>query len=481
MGAAGMATAVSMRWHVRATGRIFFNLTIYAVFNNRRLRRAAFAQVCIMLLAFIASAQDQSSSQPAVTGASPTDAPITLTLQDALQRAKANSPDFQRALTELGLAHQDKVQGRSALLPSANFNGQFLYSEGNGSGTNSPKYIANNGVHEYVSQGNLHQTLSFTDFAEYKRTAAAESVARARAEIASRGLVLTVVQTYYGLVVAQSKYAAAQKAAGEAERFLDISQKLEHGGEVAHSDVVKATIQTQQQRRELQEAQLAMERARLDLAVLLFPDFNQNFSVIDDLQTPQPLPGLQEAQTLAANKNPELRVALATVQEAHQQVLAARGGLLPSLGLDYWYGIDANHLATKSGDINNLGYSAAATLQFPIWNWGANISKVKQADLRQRQARVELSFTQRQLVSNLLEFYGEARTSRSELESLNQSADLAADSLRLTSLRYQAGEATVLEVVDAQNTLTQARNAYDDGKLRYRVALASLQTLTGNF
>jgi outer membrane protein TolC len=53
--------------------------------------------------------------------------------------------------------------------------------------------------------------------------------------------------------------------------------------------------------------------------------------------------------------------------------------------------------------------------------------------------------------------------------------------LRLTNLRYQAGESTVLEIVDAQNTLTLARNAFDDGQARYRVALANLQTLTGSF
>jgi outer membrane protein TolC len=49
----------------------------------------------------------------------------------------------------------------------------------------------------------------------------------------------------------------------------------------------------------------------------------------------------------------------------------------------------------------------------------------------------------------------------------------------LTLLRYEAGEATALEVVDAQNTVTQARNAYDDGLGRYRIAIVTLQTLTG--
>ena len=65
------------------------------------------------------------------------------------------------------------------------------------------------------------------------------------------------------------------------------------------------------------------------------------------------------------------------------------------------------------------------------------------------------------------------------LDSLRRSVDLSAESLRLTLLRYQAGEATALEVSDAQSTLAQARNAYDDGLTRYRVALAEIQTLTG--
>ena len=125
--------------------------------------------------------------------------------------------------------------------------------------------------------------------------------------------------------------------------------------------------------------------------------------------------------------------------------------------------------------------SAAATLQLPEWNWGANRSKVKQADLRRQQARVELSFTQRQLLAKLQTLYDEAQISRAELDSLSQSAELAADSSRLTTLRYQAGEATVLEVVDGQNTLTQARNAFNDGQARFRVAMANLQTLTGNY
>jgi outer membrane protein TolC len=124
---------------------------------------------------------------------------------------------------------------------------------------------------------------------------------------------------------------------------------------------------------------------------------------------------------------------------------------------------------------------AQATLTIPVWNWGATHSRVRQGELRLQQARLDLTLAQRQLLANLNSFYLEAHVANAQIDSLRRSLDLSTESLRLTLLRYEAGEVTVLEVVDAQNTLALARNAYDDGLVRYRVALANLQTLTGAF
>jgi len=440
----------------------------------------------LVLLAFAPAAFAQVTLAAQAQGA-----PLTITLQDALQRARQNDPQYRSAVTDLGLAREDRVQARAGLLPDVNYNNSFIYTEGTGPvpascqtstvGCPTSRFIANNGVHEYISQGDVHEAVSLTNLADYRRSSAALAQARAKAEIATRGLVVTVTQAYYGLVVAQRKYSTAQRAAAEASRFLDISQKLENGGEVAHADVIKARIQAQQQQRDLQEAQIDMERSRLDLAVLLFPDFNQDFTVVDDLQTPDPLPTFGEVEAAGKKNNPDLRAALSAYQIANHEVTAAWGGLLPSLSLDYFYGIDSNKFAIRSNGVRNLGYSTVATLQIPIFSWGADRSKLKQAELRRDQAHVELTYAQRQLLSHLRQFYSEAETARSEMESLASSAELAAESMRLTTLRYQAGESTVLEVVDAQNTLTLARNAYDDGQSRYRIAVANLQTLTGNF
>jgi outer membrane protein TolC len=443
-------------------------------------RRNSFALGATLVLT--ATTMAQVERQLSIPRPESAPAPLVLSFQEALSRARKNLPQFLAAKTDLGLAHEGKVQARAALLPSVTYNTQFLYTQPNG--TPSGTFIANNSVHEYASQGNAHEVINLGggQIHDLRQTRALEAAARAKLEVAGRGLVVTVAQDFYGLAFAQRKYATAQAAFAEAERFLKISQNLERGGEVAHSDAIKAQIQFNDRQRALQDAQLAAENARLALAVILFPNFEQNFTVADDLELAPSLPTFREVQTLAAKSNPEVAAATATVAAANAEVWAARSAHLPSLTLDYWYGIDSDHFAVRNPDrIRNLGYAAAATLEIPIWNWGATQSKVKQAELNRDRTKVELSFTQRQFAANLQSFYHEAATSRAQLGLLQQSFELAGESLRLTTLRYQAGEATVLEVVDAQNTLTLTHDAYDDAQLRYRVAVAELQTLTGAF
>ena len=426
------------------------------------------------------STTQQTEASQGTTGAN---APIVITLQDALQRARKLDPTYRLALTDESIAHEDHVQARAALLPSVSANTEYLYTEG--TGTSTPKYIANNAVHEYLSQGNLHQAISGAQFADFSRTTAAAAAARAKAEVAARGLVASVVQTYYAEVVGKRKYANAQLAADEAKRFFDLSQKLEQGGEVAHADVIKSQLQANEANRALREALLAMDRSHIELAVLVFADFNQDFSTVDDLRLSPPLPAMQEVEQQAKTKNPDLYAAMQTLRAAKYAVLSARAAYLPTLTLDYFYGIDASHFAvstpTPDGPIRNLGYSAIASLNIPIWNWGATHSKVKQTELQRDLAQTQLSAAQRKLLAELKTLYAEADAARTELDVLAQSADLAAESVRLTNLRYQAGEATALEVVDAQNSLVAARNNFDDGEARYRLSIANLQTLTGTF
>src|SRR5216684_4012692 len=152
-----------------------------------------------------APASAQQSAKPANAAAA---APLRLTLQDALDRARKNSVQFQAAVTNAGLARQDSRQAFDALLPSVTYNNSAIYTQSAGPVATAATgvkvvFIANNAVHEYLSQGDVHEAIDVAAVANFRKVSAAAAVAKWQAEIASRGLVVTVVQGYYGMAAAQ--------------------------------------------------------------------------------------------------------------------------------------------------------------------------------------------------------------------------------------------------------------------------------------
>ena len=420
----------------------------------------------------------------AIPLAGQTQAPLKITLQDAFARARQYGLQVQSADILARLAKEDRTQARAATLPAVNVLNDFLYTQGNGTPTGV--FVANNGVHVYTEEAVVHEELlALIRRGEVRLAAAGEAVERARVDVAARGLNATVVQNYYAVAGAMKKAVSGVRSLNEAREFFDVTQKQEAGGEVAHSDVIKAQLQVLQRTRELQDAELAIIKAKVALGVLIFPSLQIDYEIADDLETLPVLPEQSEIVAQANASSPDLRAAQLSVQQAKLGVTVARYGYLPSLSLNFFYGINANQLAIRSyvspDSFRNLGYSAQATLDVPVWTWGAIHSRVKQASFRAEQAGYDLAITRRTVQATLEAGYREARTALDQVQSLRTSNDLSNESLRLTLLRYRAGEATALEVTDAQSTASQARNTYVDGLYRYRVALATLQTLTGNF
>lgn len=431
----------------------------------------------------IAAAEGQSAAVP-----------VVITLDEAIGRAEKNAPAFANAVAARKSAAADRSIARSNLLPNVRYHNEYLFTEASGargladrSGNQDFVFIANNAIHEYASQAVVTETLGFAGIAQLKRADAAAAQAVAEQEVARRGLVFTVVQQYFGLLAAEKKLDVAKQAAAEAGRFVDLTEKLEQGREVAHADVLKAQLQLQQRQRDEENAELLAENARLELGILLFPDPRTQYTLADGSEAPA-VPDRATVDAAARKNNPDVRAAMEALKAAKDDVSAARAGYLPELSLNWTYGIDAPQFATY-GPMDatvtptvrpkNLGYSASATLDIPVWDWFATHDRVKQSVAKRAAAKVALTAAQKRLLAELDEFYNEAEVAGKQLASLDESVKTAAESLRLTNLRYQAGEATVLEVVDAQTMLSQAEQAQADGVVRYRVALANLQTLTG--
>lgn len=418
--------------------------------------------------------------------------PAIVTLDEAISRARSIEPGFASAVAQGRIAQLDKSIARAALLPSAVYHNQYLYTQAAQGYTGSanasaaspavssiPRFIANNAVHEYTSEGIATETIGVQQIAAVAQASAALAVAKAELEIARRGLVATVINLFYTSLSADRRVSIAQQALDEAASFSKLTSEREQARENAHADVVKAHLLEQQRQRDLADAALGAQRARLDLGVLLFPDPRTPFT-LSVPPTPSTLADRADAEAAAAGRNPELRSALASLQASDLGVLSARAAYLPDLGLSVAYGIDAQQFAIRGTDgVRNLGYSAAVTLDIPLWDWFSTQHRVRQAQALRDTARVVLSATQRRLIAQLDETYAEAETAQDQIASLDLSRKTAEESLRLTRLRYAAGEATVLEVVDAQASYTGAQIALEDGNVRYRAAIANLQLLTG--
>jgi outer membrane protein TolC len=424
----------------------------------------------------------QVHGAPAAT-ASPT-GPISL--EQAITLARANEPSFAAAAANARVATLDHTIAQSALLPNVLYHNQALYTQANGAFNGSgpvgsqsaPRFIANNAVREYASQAVISDTLGLQQVNAVSRAAAAQAVAAAELEIARRGLVSTVTGLFYQALADDHKVEAARRAAGEASNFTQLTQQRETAREAAHADVVRGQLQQQQRDRDLSDALLAQQKSHLDLGVLLFADPRAAYTLAPGTVTP--LPAKEDVDAAAMKSNPELRSAMATLRLSSLGVTAARAAYLPDLALNFTYGIDAVQFAVNGRDgVRNLGYSASATLDIPVWDWLSTQHRVRQSEILRDSARTALTATQRRLVAQLDETYAEAGTARDQLQSLEQSVQTARESLRLTRLRYTAGEATVLEVVDAQNSLTSAEIAREDGAVRYQLARANLQLLTG--
>src|SRR5271167_1988664 len=111
----------------------------------------------------------------------------TITLVDALQRARMYGGQVQGANLGVLQAAEDRFQAQKASLPTVNAFNQYINTQGNG--TLSGTFVANDGVHVYNEQAVIHEeALMLVRHGELRRATAAEAVAKARVEVAARGL-----------------------------------------------------------------------------------------------------------------------------------------------------------------------------------------------------------------------------------------------------------------------------------------------------
>ncbi|MGA8531418.1 MAG: TolC family protein, partial [Acidobacteriaceae bacterium] len=212
-----------------------------------------------------AAANSLPQAPQPTTAATPANSPApAITLTQAMALAVQNDPAFATARATAGSARLDAAISRSALLPNASANGVYTYTQPSGFVDTGvpyglqrlPIFVANDSIHEYWAQILVNQNISLPNIANWRRARALAAQGSADLESARRDLLARVVAAYFGVVDTAEKAAVAQRALNEAQSFVDLTQKLEQGREVARADVVKADLSLQQRQREFADATL---------------------------------------------------------------------------------------------------------------------------------------------------------------------------------------------------------------------------------
>src|ERR1700749_2946438 len=131
----------------------------------------------IFLITFALSLSSAMAQQPLPS--------TSITLQQAIARARENEPSFAAAVANQHVAALDHSIAVAALLPNASYHNQVLYTQPNGARNGSgpvgsqaaPRFIANNAVREYASQGAVNETLGLAQVTAVSRASAASAVA----------------------------------------------------------------------------------------------------------------------------------------------------------------------------------------------------------------------------------------------------------------------------------------------------------------
>lgn len=291
------------------------------------------------------------------------------------------------------------------------------------------------------------------------------------ARLNARTYFLALLRAKANVAVEEQSLANAQAQAEQARLQLEQVQ-------VAKIDVDRLNAAVAQSESDLIDARTQYELARYQLNFALARPIDTPVDPVEVEALPDnPVDALALDQA-ARSSRPETRAAREAVRARSELLLAAkRGSSIPNLSVnlsEYRFGSDLGFNNTTNST------SVGVSVSFPIFDSGNLRAIVGQYRQDYEQARIQLAQTELTVSQDVLNAASNLRGARARLNNATRQVELAQEVFRIAEVRQRAGAGTYVEVVDAQTTLTTARQ--NDVRARYDVltAFSQLQHAVGN-
>jgi outer membrane protein TolC len=280
------------------------------------------------------------------------------------------------------------------------------------------------------------------------------------------------------LALASERRIAAEQNVAAAEEFERTTALQVSGGEAAPVDQIRARLQTTTRRDELEQARANEAVAADSLRVLIGYNFTQAISTTELLQD-VPVEGEIErltADTLA--RRPEFQQLAAERRAAQEEIKAARAERRPQVTYSVSGGFVSDSLRPPNIK-EHTGISATVGISIPIFDGGVTRSRVRQAELRAQANESARILAERTLAQAFFSARAQAISAAARIRLANLGIHDAEQNLNASLARYRVGEAQIIEVTEAQNTLIAQRAALYQAIFDYQVARARLRQATG--
>ena len=293
---------------------------------------------------------------------------------------------------------------------------------------------------------------------------------------AAENLIFEVKGGYFQVLRAVGQQGVAQSAVDVAKRRLKDTQARFRAGAVAKFDVTRAEVDVANLNQILIQARTQVLKATTLFNSILGIDVNTPTRLVDTEIVVRDVPvDVPQRIGEAYAQRSEVKSADISIDLNKRNVRLQRTGILPSLGAAGIYNYDFGGSGFSSA---NESWSATLNLQIPIWDGGITKAKVEQAhaDVQKSkdtldQVKLRVGRQVRVAALNLEEAMERTRTTAEGVE-------LAEETLRLATVRYDAGIAILVEVTDAESALTEAKFNLVQAQYDYALAVAELERAT---
>jgi outer membrane protein len=329
---------------------------------------------------------------------------------------------------------------------------------------------------------------AWSDYARADMDSAAQGIARTDQEFARsvQDTLLAVVQAYWELVYTRENYRIVQSALAVAQEQLRITLEQIRVRALAPRDRVADDAEVARRLEERIAAENQIRRSEDELRRLLFDDqdgqiWRWNLQPIEPIETAfaAVAEDVGALVDVALANRPDLKAARASVAEAEIALMKANRDLLPQLDLVSTYSSDG-----VSQDRFRDSFDDAFQQEYPDWGVRLQFSVPignQAARSRERSAQLEVERRQRTLYGSMLTVAKEVREAVRSIDSLSQSIQASAESVRLAQTNLETeqvklgvGSSTAFEVQRRNQELREARGRLLRNQLDYRKAQSRL-------